>query len=159
MFKKSIISTLLLVVMFFVLVTPAFAQETSTPPNKGLIGSFAQLISKIFSQIRPPMKEASREAQEVPSKMGEENRLEGLVKAGKITETQKESILAEVQKIKDEITAWSKSTGLEEGYIYGGLRGPGMDAGVGAPTGTPSGKPRQMPPQGKPSQTPPQYPL
>jgi hypothetical protein len=167
MLKKTIASGVMATLLLLSSATPALAQDNSNPNNQGLLGAFAQLFSKILGQQNGPVlpngsnqnsqnrgpkmmgKEASQSAQM------EESRLNGLVQAGKITEVQKQAILTELTKIKQEITTWSQTTGIDPAYIYGGLRGPGMDAGIGQ-GGMPNGQDTQMMRPGTQRMRPPQ---
>lgn len=65
---------------------------------------------------KPPfdMKEGSPSGD--PMKM-EDGRLLGLVKAGKITEAQRQAILAELKKLHEELLSWAKEQGIDPMYV------------------------------------------
>lgn len=50
----------------------------------------------------------------------QEYRLTALVQAGKITQAQKEAILAELSKVQTELKTWAASQGIDESYVIGG---------------------------------------
>lgn len=144
--KKSITTFLLIGILVLGIASPTFAQQGSTPGAEGgFFGMMSQFFSRIFhpgSQNATPQGGEEVNPSETPSGMPSEepnptegeNRLQGLVTAGKITQAQEQEIMTEVNKIRTEILSWSASTGINPVYIYGGLRGPGMGVGIG-PTG------------------------
>jgi hypothetical protein len=149
MSKKSIAVFLVISVLGLGLVSPAFAQQQQPSENQGFFGMFASFFSRMFhpngeqnnqNMLQGNQNNPTDEPSGTPSgqpQMGED-RLQGLVTAGKITQAQEQEIVAEVAKIQQEITSWSQSTGINAGYIYGGLRGPGMDAGINPQQGQPN---------------------
>lgn len=140
MSKKSIATVVLLGVMTAGLAAPAFAQSQQSGSQGGFFGMFASFFSKMFHQggqsqgTNDQTGTASGTLTGVPTGTMDQGRLQGLVTAGKITQSQAQEIQTEIAKIKSEIQSWSSSTGIDAGYIYGGLRGQGMDVGI-APTG------------------------
>ncbi len=142
--KKTIISFVVLFVLVVATVSPALAQQPAQDNgNQPNGGGFWQRITQLFggvfgqnnasSKAQPPMMRSddATSSGKLEPEQTEEDRLSGLVQAGKITEAQKQAILKEIAKIKAEVEAWSKTNNLDAGYIYGGLRGPGMDSGIG----------------------------
>lgn len=142
--KKSLAICMALVVLSAGLATSAFAQQQQPLGDQGFFGAFFHFFSRMFNPGQNPGNSQGEEnitgtpsgtPSGKPDTTGTENRLQGLVTAGKITQAQEQEILAEITKIQTEIQNWSVSTGLNAGYVYGGLRGPGMDAGIGGGQG------------------------
>lgn len=146
--------------------TPVYAQE-NTNKSEGLIGGFFQMFTRMFRPAVPKGQGLGTEDNQIDQKKQwqgasgasgtvskgqpnreamEEARLTGLVQAGKITEAQKQAILTELTKIRQEVEAWAKSQGIDPVYIMGGF-GPGNGAGMGIggqKFSGPSGAPRMM---------------
>ncbi len=160
MFKKSIIPIILTSALVLGVVTPALAQSNTSDSSTNLIGNLIQLLQKVLSQNKP-QQNPSYVNQNNPPMMGNEatgggqvNPRPGRLQTDKLTEAQKQSILSEVQKIRDEVNSWSKTTSLDPSYVYYGLRGPGMDpntvpggqnGGMGGSQGGSSNNQRMLP--------------
>jgi len=147
--KKTIVTVVLVGIFALTLSAPVFAQQQGQG-NPGFFGMFAQFFSRVFSGQNPQGQNGNMptgmpegmNGTPMPSGMMmqmESNRLQGLVTAGKITASQEQQIIAETTSINKEIQVWSKSTGINAGYVYGALRGPGMDAGIGGGQGWTNG--------------------
>ncbi|MDE2024946.1 MAG: hypothetical protein KGJ07_00455 [Patescibacteria group bacterium] len=155
-------------------ITPAFAQQQQGSGNPGVFGMFVQFFSHMFGgngqtpgQPQGNQNLPNGTPSDMPTgmpfptgttgHMGEGNRLQGLVTAGKLTQSQEQEITAEVSKLQSEISSWASYTGINAAYVYGALTGPGMSGGIGSGHGvvqggvTPSGfqgRPGFIPGQG-----------
>lgn len=127
MLRKSSISIFLVLILALSIVTPAFAEDSSSERG-GLVRNIQNFFSRMFERNgnRSEVRGKASDDQATGSGEVEKDRLKGQVKAGKITDAQKQAILAEVQKIRDEIKSWSSSNGVSSSYIYRGLVGEGM---------------------------------
>lgn len=157
--KKVLATSLAVAVLTLGLSMPAFAQQQGQQGNNGFFGMLGHFFSRFFSQGGQNQGQNANPGEPNPtgiSPSGTEpnsqqivgNRLQGFVNADKITQAQKQQILTEITKIQTEIKDWSVSTGIDQGYVYQGLRGQGMDSGIGGPQEMPVTTPFQNPPRG-----------
>ncbi|RJQ35775.1 hypothetical protein C4559_06390 [Candidatus Microgenomates bacterium] len=168
--KKIFIPFLAIAVLVItgVLLTSTQVQaQTKSNPLSGLVKAISQKFGLNESQVQAVVNDYNnQQKQNVQQNMQkrEQNKLDALVKQGKITAAQKQAILDEqaklkkeyssdslknltpvqrkqqIQKMQEEIKLWAKSQGTNLSYIMpfgmGGFRG-GMHKGWLKPTVTP----------------------
>lgn len=154
--KKSVMPVLVIPVLLISALSlskPAFAADTSTTTQSGgVFSGLLQFISQKFGLDQTQVKTAVQDykttnKQKIADNMQkrEDNRLAALVKAGKITDAQKQAIITELgvlqskynpdsfknltpdqrkQKFTDEqneIKSWAQSQGIDPKYVLPGF--------------------------------------
>ncbi len=139
---KQIIPLILLVSLL--VISPSVTAGTKTEKQTSFFSKISQMIGSIFRRsddgVVPDEQNANdtKASSTAPSKVDfSEARLEQLVKAGKITESQKTAIIAEQKVIQNKIEAamnelkqWAKDNNIDESYVSNGL-GVGFGNGNG----------------------------
>jgi hypothetical protein len=162
-FAVAIIGSTLLTVPY------AYAQGQQTTQEENFFGNLLNRFTRLFGlnknqeQALPStdMMNPSGTPMSTPSQMPSfpdgsnrvatnEDRLSALVKTGKITETQKTAILAELSVIQtkmkalqDELKAWAKAQGIDESYVTQDSGGAMMNNGI--PNGLQQGTGQNVP--------------
>lgn len=128
------------------MVVPTYAQTPGNSGHQGFFSGIASFFNGLFHHQNGSMMQGGPypsgvvpSGRPLPSgmmypnpsgqpslMMMQEARLSGLVQAGKITEAQKTAIIAELQKVQDELKAWAQSQGISEAYVVGGGLGGGQ---------------------------------
>lgn len=138
---------------------PAYAADSNSTSNGSFFSNFVNFFAQKFgletSQVQSAMKDfhsQNMQKREDNWQQRETNRLDALVKAGKITEAQKSAILSELSTLqskytadsfknltadqkkqrmqdeKNEVDAWAKSQNIDPKYVFPGF---GMGMGMG----------------------------
>lgn len=161
MLKKKIVSTaavLFITLTPMVATVPAYAADTNTITNHNFFQGLVDFLSQRFgldkTQVQSAVNEYhTQQMQNRQQKMqdNEKKRLDKLVSEGKITSSQEQAIITELQNLRtkyspdsfkgltpdqrkqrfqdmqNEITSWAKSQGIDPKYV---MPFPGMGMGM-----------------------------